>query len=119
MYFAEIDNLLMIIVNTPGSGARRPSPRLNMLPGLRGFPAETVLPSFLFAVGNAMSFRIKELAWVIWKIVKRTALIFLFGYLMSWFPFCAAYGKRLVVISNKPHPHFGLSVLPCVICLLR
>src|SRR4029079_19393369 len=43
-------------------------------------------------VGNAMSFVMKkweglEQSKVLWKILKRTALIFLLGYLMYWFPF--------------------------------
>jgi predicted acyltransferase len=51
-----------------------------------------VFPSFLFAVGNAMSFSMKKMkkmpAGQVWlKIIKRTVLIFLLGYLMYWFPF--------------------------------
>src|ERR1700733_7262135 len=55
-------------------------------------PTDLVFPSFLFAVGNAKSFvmhkwgNMKQSA-VVWKILKRTALIFLLGYLMYWFPF--------------------------------
>jgi predicted acyltransferase len=46
----------------------------------------------LFAVGNAMSFVLprweqQSNAYVVGKILKRTALIFLLGYLMYWFPF--------------------------------
>ena len=52
-------------------------------------PTDLVFPSFLFAVGNAMSFAMKKFATmdagaVIWRIVKRGGLIFLLGYLMSW-----------------------------------
>jgi predicted acyltransferase len=70
-------------------------------------PTDLVFPSFLFAVGNAMSFAMKKFAGqsnssVVWKIVKRTALIFLFGYLMSWFPFVqhTASGWSLSPISH-------------------
>ena len=80
----------MIIVNTPGSnGAFWP---LNHA-AWHGFtPTDLVFPSFLFAVGNAMSFTMKKYQQmgngaVLGKIFKRTLLIFLIGYLMYWFPF--------------------------------
>jgi predicted acyltransferase len=81
----------MIIVNTPGSGATPFAPLLHA--HWHGFtPTDLVFPSFLFVVGNAMSFAIKKYhalgtAAVLGKIAKRTALIFLLGYLMYWFPF--------------------------------
>jgi len=82
---------LMIIVNTPGDGAATFAPFLHAK--WDGFtPTDLVFPSFLFAVGNAMSFVLPK--WeklssstVLFRIVKRTALIFLLGYLMYWFPF--------------------------------
>ena len=82
---------LMIIVNTPGNGATTFSPLQHA--SWNGFtPTDLVFPSFLFAVGNALSFVNKK--WqglpdniVIWKIIKRTFIIFLLGYLMYWFPF--------------------------------
>ncbi|MET0242457.1 MAG: heparan-alpha-glucosaminide N-acetyltransferase domain-containing protein, partial [Flavitalea sp.] len=81
----------MIIVNTPGSGETTFSPLLHAK--WHGFtPTDLVFPSFLFAVGNAMSFATKK--WetmaqsqVLMKIFKRTFIIFLLGYLMYWFPF--------------------------------
>ena len=81
----------MIIVNTPGNGATTFSPLLHA--HWNGFtPTDLVFPSFLFAVGNAMSFVM--LKWtsltqsqVLLKILKRTAIIFLLGFLMYWFPF--------------------------------
>lgn len=81
----------MIIVNTPGSGAQ-PFAMLNHA-AWHGFtPTDLVFPSFLFAVGNAMSFSMKKFSQmensaVLAKIFKRTLLIFLLGYLMYWFPF--------------------------------
>ncbi len=55
-------------------------------------PTDLVFPSFVFAVGNAMSFVMAkwdtlQTSEVIAKILKRTFLIFLLGYLMYWFPF--------------------------------
>lgn len=82
---------LMIIVNTPGNYETTFSPLLHA--HWHGFtPTDLVFPSFLFAVGNAMSFVMKK--WsnltegeIIFKIGKRTMIIFLLGYLMYWFPF--------------------------------
>ncbi|MBC7849859.1 MAG: DUF5009 domain-containing protein [Chitinophagaceae bacterium] len=80
----------MIIVNTGVPGFTF-APLLHA--NWHGFtPTDLVFPSFLFAVGNAMSFvMIKWSALptstVWWKIFKRTALIFLIGYLGYWFPF--------------------------------
>ena len=81
----------MIIVNTPGNYATTFSPLLHAQ--WHGFtPTDLVFPSFLFAVGNALSFAM--LKWtslsqsqVLFKIFKRTVVIFLLGYLMYWFPF--------------------------------
>ena len=81
----------MIIVNTPGSYDTAYAP-LNHA-SWHGFtPTDLVFPSFMFAVGNAMSFVMKKWvnmndAAVLGKIFKRTIIIFLLGYLMYWFPF--------------------------------
>src|SRR6476620_4143496 len=89
--FRGLTICLMIIVNTPGNGATTFAP-LNHA-NWHGFtPTDLVFPSFLFAVGNALSFVMNKweglaTSQVVWKILKRTFLIFLFGYLMYWFPF--------------------------------
>jgi predicted acyltransferase len=96
----------MIIVNTPGSGAAAFSPLEHA--AWHGFtPTDLVFPSFLFAVGNAMSFSMKRYqemgnAAVLGKIFKRTLLIFLIGYLMYWFPFFNFDGGHISLspISN-------------------
>jgi predicted acyltransferase len=81
----------MIIVNTPGNWDTTYSPLHHA--EWHGFtPTDLVFPSFLFAVGNALSFVMltwatKSNAEVVGKILKRTFLIFLLGYLMYWFPF--------------------------------
>jgi predicted acyltransferase len=81
----------MIIVNTPGSGDTTFSPLHHA--AWHGFtPTDLVFPSFLFAVGNALVFATRkwdtmQQSQVLWKIVKRTFIIFLLGYLMYWFPF--------------------------------
>lgn len=89
--FRGLTVCFMIVVNTPGSGATPFSPLQHA--DWHGFtPTDLVFPSFLFAVGNAMSFAMKKYsalgtAAVLTKVAKRTALIFLLGYLMYWFPF--------------------------------
>jgi predicted acyltransferase len=81
----------MIIVNSPGSWDIAYGPLLHA--PWHGFTAtDLVFPSFLFAVGNAMAFVMYKFDnqpnSVFWrKTLKRTFLIFLFGYLMYWFPF--------------------------------
>lgn len=81
----------MIIVNTPGSGAQPFGPLEHA--GWHGFtPTDLVFPSFLFAVGNAMSFSLDRYRQAgsrsfFSKVIRRTLLIFLLGYLMYWFPF--------------------------------
>ncbi|HEX9511699.1 MAG TPA: DUF5009 domain-containing protein [Puia sp.] len=81
----------MIIVNTPGSETFTFSP-LRHAHWNGCTPTDLVFPSFLFAVGNAMSFAMKKYELLgdgafLKKIFKRTILIFLIGYLLYWFPF--------------------------------
>jgi len=89
--FRGLTICFMIIVNTPGSGATPFAPLLHA--NWHGFtPTDLVFPSFLFVVGNAMSFAMKKYSSigtsaVLTKIARRMALIFLLGYLMYWFPF--------------------------------
>lgn len=89
--FRGLTICLMIVVNSPGTGA-------DLYPYLVhaewfGFTlADLVFPTFLFVMGNAMSFsmdKLKEAGGnVYWKkVIKRTVLIFLFGFLMYWYPF--------------------------------
>lgn len=87
----------MIIVNTPGSGAMAFSPLEHAT--WHGFtPTDLVFPSFLFAVGNAMSFSLDKYRQLgdsafLKKVLKRTVMLFLAGYLMYWFPFFRLDGQ--------------------------
>ncbi|MFV8325846.1 acyltransferase family protein [Flavobacterium sp. ZS1P14] len=89
--FRGLTICLMIVVNTPGTGANLYSYLVHT--DWFGFTlADLVFPSFLFAMGNAMSFSMGKLKSAppgfVWKkILRRTFLIFLIGYLMYWFPF--------------------------------
>ncbi|MCB0644743.1 MAG: DUF5009 domain-containing protein [Phaeodactylibacter sp.] len=82
---------LMIIVNTPGDWSLTFAPLLHA--GWHGFtPTDLVFPSFLFAVGTAFAFvkdrwAAKSFGEVFPRILRRSVLIFLLGYVMYWFPF--------------------------------
>jgi predicted acyltransferase len=87
--FRGITICFMIIVNAPGSGADPYIP-LDHAAWVGFTPTDLVFPSFLFAVGNALSFSSRKYetdAAFLKKIFKRTVIIFLLGYLMYWFPF--------------------------------
>lgn len=81
----------MIIVNTPGSWSNLYGPLAHA--DWHGFtPTDLVFPTFLFVVGNAMSFAMKRLqeipkAHFYRKIFKRAVLIFSIGWLLNAFPF--------------------------------
>src|ERR1700679_3613038 len=77
----------MIIVNNPGSDISfAPLDHAKWF----GFtPTDLVFPSFLFAMGNAMSFAMKKFDGlsdmsVILKIVKRSVLIYLVFVGLEW-----------------------------------
>ena len=82
---------LMILVNNPGSWGSIYAP-LEHAPWHGLTPTDLVFPFFLFAVGNAMSFVMPRLEAggdrLFWKkVLKRTALIFLIGLFLNWWPF--------------------------------
>ncbi len=88
--FRGMDVALMIVVNSLGSSETY-SPLTHA--EWHGFTlTDLVFPTFLFVVGNAMSFtqrKYEELGEgaFFMKILKRTLIIFLLGYLSYWFPF--------------------------------
>src|SRR5690606_8519353 len=88
--FRGLDVALMIVVNSPGNGATTFSALLHA--DWHGFTlTDLVFPTFLFVVGNSMSFSMKKYESVgngafFRKVIKRTAIIFLLGFLMYWYP---------------------------------
>lgn len=98
--FRGMDVALMIIVNSLGSYDTAWSPLLHA--DWHGFTlTDLVFPTFLFVVGNAMCFSLARYeslgaAAVMGKIFRRTATIFLIGFLMYWFPFCDITSDGLV-----------------------
>jgi predicted acyltransferase len=89
--FRGVTIFLMILVNTAGPGA----PAYAELVHAKWFGftlADAIFPSFLFAMGNAMSFAMRkpiETGPYLARLVRRGAIIFLLGYLMYWYPFVA------------------------------
>jgi predicted acyltransferase len=96
----------MIIVNTSGSKFTY-SPLEHAR--WHGFtPTDLVFPSFLFAVGNAMSFVMAKWqslsqAEVLGKIFKRTLIIYLCGFLLYWFPFYHLDEANNILFSPLSH----------------
>ena len=89
--FRGLTIFFMIVVNTAGPGA----PAFEQLvhaPWIGFTAADLVFPSFLFAVGTAMSFAFRRQTTTgqfLARVLRRGALIFLLGFLMYWFPFVA------------------------------
>lgn len=89
--FRGLDVALMIVVNSPGNGSTSFAPLRHA--EWHGFTlTDLVFPTFLFVVGNAMSFSMKKYESMgnpafFRKVLKRTAIIFLLGFLMYWYPF--------------------------------
>ena len=96
---------LMIVVNMQIGPGRSYVPLLHSAwNGLT--PTDVVFPTFLFVVGAALSFTLGKYAALgnaafLRKVATRTALIFLCGFLVYWFPF-------FTVDANG---HFGLAPL--------
>ena len=89
--FRGMTIFLMIVVNTPGDWKVTFSPLLHAQ--WHGFtPTDLVFPSFLFAVGNALVFANRKwegqpFSAYFGKVLRRTLILFLLGYLMYWIPF--------------------------------
>jgi predicted acyltransferase len=81
---------LMIIVNTSTGTGADPFPWLVHARWIGFTAADWVFPTFLFVVGNSMSFgdpRAGTEAAFLQKVLKRTAILFLLGVLLYWYPF--------------------------------
>jgi predicted acyltransferase len=94
---------LMIIVNSPGKGAKL-YPVLIHAKWFGVTVADLVFPSFLFAVGSALSFSlathnsIDKQAFYL-KTIRRTLIMFGIGFLLYWFPFFVAGADGTLIIK--------------------
>jgi len=108
---------LMILVNNPGSWAHIYAP-LEHAPWHGLTPTDLVFPFFLFAVGNALSFVMPRLEAggdaAFWKkILKRTALIFLIGLFLNWWPFSKWSDGEIIFRTwiDANNPESGVRIL--------
>ncbi len=80
---------LMIVVNSPGNYQTTFAPLRHAR--WHGFtPTDWVFPTFMFVVGVSLSLTLGQYQTdraLLAKVFRRTAIIFLLGYLMYWFPF--------------------------------
>ncbi|HEY9489798.1 MAG TPA: DUF5009 domain-containing protein [Chryseosolibacter sp.] len=102
----------MILVNTPGDWSYVFSP-LRHAPWDGCTPTDLVFPFFLFAVGNALAFSMPKYqslgtGEVLKKIFTRTALIFLIGILLLWYPFVRWSEGELVLKPIENLRFFGV-----------
>ncbi|MCC9136754.1 acyltransferase family protein [Pontibacter silvestris] len=95
---------LMVVVNTPGSWDNIYAPFRHA--AWHGFTlTDLVFPSFLFVVGNAMSFSMRKFnaqpdSLFLKKVFKRTALIFLIGLFLNLFPFVIRTDEGQVILKD-------------------
>lgn len=108
---------LMILVNNPGTWAYIYAP-LEHAPWHGLTPTDLVFPFFLFAVGNAMAFVMPRLQTAgdaqFWKkVLKRTALIFLIGLFLNWWPFFKWQDNEIVFRSwvDAKNPESGVRIM--------
>ena len=111
--FAAMDVLrgltiaLMIVVNMQVGPGKSYAPLLHAAwNGLT--PTDVVFPTFMFVVGTALSFTLDKYAAlgeaaVLRKIATRTALIFLAGYLLYWFPFFRFDPSGHIILAPLGH----------------
>ena len=98
---------LMIVVNMQIGDGKSYAPLLHA--GWDGLTlTDLVFPTFMFVVGTTLTFTLEKYeplgdAAVLRKIAMRTALIFLCGYLLYWFPFFRLDGTGHVVLAPIAH----------------
>jgi len=87
----------MILVNDPGSGSVYTPLEHASWSGLT--PTDLVFPFFMFIMGISMYISLKKYRFeyshsALWKIVKRTCVIFVIGLAIAWFSmFCGTWNS--------------------------
>ena len=109
----------MILVNTPGSWAHVYAPLLHAKwNGVT--PTDLVFPFFLFIVGvslflSAGKFNHKLSSKSTQKILRRTALIFLIGLALHWFPFNKSIENlRIMGVLQRIALAYGIGAFLCL-----
>jgi predicted acyltransferase len=110
----------MILVNNPGSWADIYYP-LRHAEWHGCTPTDLVFPFFLFIVGVSMylafgKFNHELNQKTVLKIGKRTALIFLIGVLLNWFPFYPTHisDLRIMGVLQRIALAYGVGALICL-----
>lgn len=109
----------MLLVNNPGSWSFVYSPLLHAKwHGLT--PTDLIFPFFMFIVGASLFHSMKKVVpgHVPWfKIIKRTCLLFIIGFLLNIFPFVAdADGWRIMGVLQRIAICYGVcAILVCIL----
>ena len=120
--FRGMTIFFMIIVNSPGSWSYVYAPlRHAEWDGLT--PTDLVFPFFVFIVGVAMSFSFRKFdganraTWY-GKVFRRTALIFLVGLMLNWFPFYDTHLSELRIfgVLQRIALAYGLAAIIVMHC---
>ena len=79
----------MLLVNNPGTWSYIYKP-LEHADWIGLSPTDLVFPFFIFCMGVAMAFSLKKFNYklsgpLMWKIVRRTVILFLIGWAVQWF----------------------------------
>lgn len=90
-FYRGLTIAFMLVVNTPGTWEHVYGPLLHA--DWHGCtPTDLVFPSFLFIVGVSMQFSFSKhgpagRAFLLRKALRRSALLFVLGLLLAWYPF--------------------------------
>ncbi len=79
----------MLLVNNPGTWSYLYKP-LAHADWIGLSPTDLVFPFFIFCMGVSMAFSLKKFNYklsspLMWKIVRRTVILFLIGWMVQWF----------------------------------
>jgi predicted acyltransferase len=114
----------MIVVNTPGSWQYVYAP-LRHATWDGWTPTDLVFPFFVFIVGLSMAYSFQkyqtERSALIKKILTRTALIFLVGLLLNWYPFFnkSLSELRIFGVLQRIALAYGFGALMCAFLSIR
>jgi predicted acyltransferase len=113
-FFRGLTVAFMLIVNNPGTWSQIFTP-LGHAEWHGCTPTDLVFPSFLFIVGASMFFSFVKQGDVpksalLLKILRRTAILFMIGMLLNWFPFDKTFEKlRILGVLQRIALSYGLA----------
>ena len=127
--FRGVTLAAMLLVNNPGSWSHVYAPFMHAKwHGLT--PTDLIFPFFMFIVGAAMFYSMaayavissstspRNIPWL--KIIKRTALLFLIGFLLNIFPFDGAMNEwRIMGVLQRIALCYGVAAVLVCVCNIR